>query len=60
MAWDTYCPVANLAEYTGEMVTCCGLIIEDRLHQQVTGELMKFMNIADWTGIVETELFADT
>jgi len=26
----------------------------------VTGELMKFMTIADWTGIVETELFADT
>jgi CheY-like chemotaxis protein len=52
--------VANLAEYTGEMVTCCGLIIEDRLHQQVTGELMKFMTIADWTGIVGTELFADT
>jgi DNA polymerase III alpha subunit len=60
VAWDTYCPVANLAEHTGETVTCCGLIIEDRLHQQVTGELMKFMTIADWTGIVETELFADT
>ena len=60
VAWDTYCAVANLAEHTGETVTCCGLIIEDRLHQQVTGELMKFMTIADWTGIVETELFADT
>ena len=33
MAWDTYCPAANLAEHTGETVTCCGLIIEDRLHQ---------------------------
>jgi DNA polymerase III alpha subunit len=60
VAWDTYCPVANLTEHTGETATCCGLIIEDRLHQQVTGELIKFMTIADWTGIVETELFADT
>jgi DNA polymerase III alpha subunit len=41
-------------------VTCCGLVIEDRIHQQVTGELMKFLTLADWTGIVETELFADT
>lgn len=34
--------------------------IDDRLHQQVTGELMKFMTVANWTGVVETELFADT
>jgi hypothetical protein len=57
VAWDTYCPVSNLAEHSGQTVTCCGMIIEDRLHQQVTGELIKFMTIA---GIVETELFADT
>jgi len=60
IAWDTYCSVAKLAEHIGEIVTCCGLIIEDRVHQQVTGELMKFMTICDRTGIVETELFADT
>jgi DNA polymerase-3 subunit alpha len=60
VAWDTYCPVSELGKHLGEEVTCCGLIIEDRLHQQVTGELMKFMTICDWTGIVETELFADT
>ena len=41
-------------------MTCYGLIFEDRLHQHVTGELMKFMTIADWTGIVDTESFADT
>jgi len=60
IAWDTYCRVADLPHHIGETVTCCGLIIEDRLHQQVTGELMKFLTLADWTGIVETELFADT
>lgn len=60
VAWDTYCPVAKLGEYIGQTVTCCGLIIEDRIHQQTTGELMKFMTIVDRTGIVETELFADT
>ena len=60
IAWETYCSVADLGQHLGETVTCCGLIVEDRIHQQVTGELMKFMTIADWTGIVETELFADT
>jgi DNA polymerase III alpha subunit len=60
IAWNTYCSVADLAHHIGETVTCCGLIIEDRLHQQTTGELMKFLTLADWTGIVETELFADT
>ena len=38
----------------------CGLIIEQRTHHQVTGEPMKFMTLADRTGMVETELFADT
>jgi DNA polymerase III alpha subunit len=60
IAWNTYCSVADLGNHLGEIVVCCGLIIEDRIHQQVTGELMKFMTICDWTGIVETELFADT
>lgn len=38
----------------------CGLIIEQRTHHQITGEPMKFMTLADRTGMVETELFADT
>jgi hypothetical protein len=29
-----------------------------RLHHQITGEPMKFLTLADWTGMVETELFA--
>ena len=31
-----------------------------RTHHQITGEPMKFLTLADWTGIVETELFAQT
>jgi DNA polymerase III alpha subunit len=60
VAWETYCPVNRLAEHVGEQVVTCGLIIEQRLFHQITGEPMKFLTLADWTGIVETELFART
>jgi DNA polymerase III alpha subunit len=59
-AWDAYCPVNRLGEHTGEQIVTCGLVIEQRLFHQVTGEPMKFLTIADWTGIIETELFART
>jgi DNA polymerase III alpha subunit len=60
IAWDTYCPVARLGEHVGETVVACGLVVEQRTHHQITGEPMKFLTLADWTGIVETELFAQT
>ena len=60
VAWDTYCPVARMGEHVGETVTACGLVVEQRTHHQITGEPMKFLTLADWTGIVETELFAQT
>jgi DNA-directed DNA polymerase III PolC len=60
IAWNTYCPVNKLGEHIGEEVVTCGLIIEQRTHHQVTGEPMKFLTLADWTGMVETELFAPT
>ena len=60
VAWDTYCPVNRLGEFIGQQVVTCGLIIEQRTHSQVTGEPMKFLTLADRTGIVETELFAAT
>lgn len=60
VAWDTYCPVNRLGEFVGETVTISGLVVEQRTHHQVTGEPMKFLSLADWTGIVETELFAPT
>jgi len=60
VAWDTYCPVARLGEHIGEKVVTCGLVVEQRTHHQITGEPMKFLTLADWTGMVETELFAAT
>jgi DNA polymerase III alpha subunit len=60
IAWDTYCPVSQLAGHVGEQVVMCGLVIEQRVHHQITGEPMKFLTLADWTGMVETELFAQT
>ena len=60
VAWDTYCPVARLGEHIGETVVTCGLVVEQRTHHQITGEPMKFLTLADWTGLVETELFAQT
>ena len=60
IAWDTYCPVARLGDHIGETVMACGLVVEQRTHHQITGEPMKFLTLADWTGIVETELFAQT
>ena len=60
IAWDTYCPISRLGEYVGEQIVTCGLVIEQRLFHQANGEPMKFITIADRTGIVETELFAKT
>jgi DNA polymerase-3 subunit alpha len=60
IAWETYCPVSRLGEFLGQQVVTCGLIIEQRTHHQITGEPMKFLTLADWTGMVETELFAPT
>jgi DNA polymerase III alpha subunit/nucleotidyltransferase/DNA polymerase involved in DNA repair len=60
VAWDTYCPVARLGEHIGQTVVTCGLVVEQRTHHQITGEPMKFLTLADWTGMVETELFAQT
>ena len=34
--------------------------LEQRTHHQITGEPMRFLTLADWPGIVETELFAQS
>jgi len=60
IAWNTYCPVKDLGQHIGKTIVTCGLIVEQRTHHQVTGEPMKFLTLADWTGMVETELFAQT
>jgi len=44
----------------GQEITVCGLVVEQRIHHQVTGEPMKFLTIADRSDIASTDLFADT
>ena len=58
--WDRYVPVAELERHPGRRVRTCGLIVAERAHRQSDGRLMKFLTLADRTGMVETELFADT
>jgi hypothetical protein len=60
IAWATYCPVNQPAKFVGQTASICGLVVEQRIHHQITGEPMKFLSLADWTGIIETELFAKT
>jgi DNA polymerase III alpha subunit len=59
IAWDIYCPIKDLAKFLNEQVTACGLIIQDRLFSQVTGDTMKFLTICDYSGMVECKIFAD-
>jgi DNA-directed DNA polymerase III PolC len=56
--WDSYCPLAALQERIGQRVTVAGLVIEDRLHRQADGKLMKFLTLCDPSGTMDGELFA--
>ena len=53
-------PALSWIFHIGETVTTCGLVVDQRTHHQITGEPMKFLTLADWTGMMETELFAQT
>ena len=57
--WSRYIPLAELKNRPGRWVQTCGLIVAERSHRQSDGRLMKFLTLADRTGMVETELFAD-
>ncbi|HSI84730.1 MAG TPA: hypothetical protein VK970_13150, partial [Candidatus Methylacidiphilales bacterium] len=59
IAWDAYRPIAQMHEFTHKIIAVAGLIIEERLHHQVDGRMMKFISICDPTGIAEVEIFAD-
>jgi DNA polymerase III alpha subunit len=59
MAWETYCPVGEVRNFAGELVTTCGLVVAQRLHHQSDGRAMKFISICDRTDILECEIFAD-
>ncbi len=56
--WDGCCPIAEVGSYEGRVITVCGMIVADRVFQQSTGEPMKFITLCDYTGMLETELFA--
>jgi len=58
--WDKYCPIAELGKYSGQRVRICGLTFADRIAYQENGEPMKFVSLCDYSGFVETELFAAT
>lgn len=58
IAWDTYCPIKNLPSFVGKRVTLCGLVVAGRTHEQSDGQTMRFMTLADRTGLLETEMFA--
>jgi DNA polymerase III alpha subunit len=58
VAWQTYCPIAELHHHHGKRVTVCGLIVVTRSHLQQNGQPMKFISICDRSGIVECEIFA--
>ena len=57
--WSRYVPLAELEKHPNRWVRTCGLIVAERSHRQSDGRLMKFLTLADRTGMVETELFAD-
>ena len=52
-------PVARLPELLGREVEVAGLQVCHRLHRTLQGGLMKFISIADASGIAETVLFPD-
>ena len=58
--WASYCPLRRAGRFMGQEITVCGLVVEQRIHHQVTGEPMKFLTIADRSDIASTDLFADT
>jgi DNA polymerase III alpha subunit len=58
--WSHYVPVNELDKYYGRRVTVCGIMVADRVNPTMQGDLMKFVSLADRTGVVETFLFPDT
>ncbi|MCC6233576.1 MAG: DNA polymerase IV [Verrucomicrobiales bacterium] len=58
--WGSYCPLRRAGQFIGREITVCGLVVEQRIHHQVTGEPMKFLTVADRSDIASTDLFAET
>ena len=58
IVWEKYFPIAELGKHFGERVKVCGLSFADRIAHQIDGQPMKFVSLCDYTGFVETEMFA--
>jgi DNA polymerase III alpha subunit len=52
--------VGELHHCHGRHVHVCGLMVACRTNRTTTGDLMKFVSLADRTGVIETFLFPDT
>jgi DNA polymerase III alpha subunit len=57
--WSRYVPVEQLGRHLRRRVAVCGLMVADRVNATTTGDLMKFVTLADRTGFIETILFPD-
>ncbi|MEX0320906.1 MAG: DNA polymerase III subunit alpha [Puniceicoccaceae bacterium] len=52
-------PVKDLGKYVGREMEIAGIQVCTRLHRTMKGEMMKFVTLADETGMAETVLFPD-
>jgi error-prone DNA polymerase len=52
-------PIRELGRYVGRELEIAGIQVCHRLHRTLKGELMKFVSVADETGMAETVLFPD-
>ena len=50
-------PISELSRFVGQEVRIAGIQVSHRLHRTVKGDMMKFVTIADATGMAETVLF---
>ena len=55
--WQKYIRIADLFQHMEKPVRICGIIIERRRTKTIKDEYMKFLSVADRSGIVETVLF---
>jgi DNA polymerase III alpha subunit len=57
--WSRYVPVDQLDRHLRRRVAVCGLMVADRINATQSGDLMKFVTLADRTGFIEAILFPD-
>ncbi|NOX59865.1 MAG: DNA polymerase III subunit alpha, partial [Planctomycetes bacterium] len=55
--WPQYIPVEEMRHHVGRRVSVCGLMVADRINRTTTGDLMKFITLADKTGFAECFVF---